>query len=221
MTGKPAFDHVAGAPTWEYLADHPEDSERFARGMANLSALENETIARAYDFSSFQAVIDVGGGRGDFIAEVLKANPGLRGVLYDEAHVVSQPTELRASGVSDRCQIVAGNFFESVPGGCEVYIVKRVLDGWDDEHALRILRACRQTIPPHGRLLGIHALAPSGGPYSRKDATILMMDINMLVGSGRERTEDEFRDLYRLAGFTLNRVISTRSAVSILEGVPS
>lgn len=165
MTGKPGFDHVAGAPVFEYLAHHPEDSERFARGMANLSALENETIARAYDFSSFRTVIDVGGGRGGFIAEVLKANPRLRGVLYDEPHVVSHPTDVQESGVADRCQILAGNFFESVPGGCDVYMLKRVLDGWDDERAGRILRLCRQAIPSYGRLLDA---GTTRGPRQRR-----------------------------------------------------
>lgn len=222
MTGTPAFDHVAGAPVWEYLADHREDSERFARGMANLSALENETIAHAYDFSSFRTVIDVGGGRGGFIAEVLKGNARLRGVLFDESHVVSHPTDIQGSGVADRCQIVAGNFFESVPGGCDVYVLKRVLDGWDDEHALRILRLCRQAIPSYGRLLSINGVVPHGGPYSRKDVAILMLDMVMLTDNwGRERTEDEFRDLYRHVGFTLNRVIPTRSPLCIVEGVPA
>jgi hypothetical protein len=222
MTGQPAFEEVAGSPVWEYLASHPDDGERFARGMANVSSLENQLIARAYDFSPFRVVIDLGGGRGGFIAEVLRANPGLRGVLYDEPHVVSRPTDLQESEVARRCQIVPGNFFESVPAGCDVYVLKRVLDGWDDDHALRILRLCRQAIPSHGRLLSIHALVPQRGPYSRKDVAILTTDMGMLVGGrGRERTEDQFRHLFLEAGFSLNRVIPTRSLLSIVEGVPA
>jgi hypothetical protein len=222
MTGEPAFDEVAGSPVWEYLASHPDDGERFARGMANVSSLENQVIARAYDFSPFRVVIDLGGGRGGFIAEVLRANPGLRGVLYDEPHVVSRPTDLQESGVANRCQIVPGNFFESVPAGCDVYMLKRVLDGWDDDHALRILRLCREAIPSHGRLLSIHALLPQTAPYSRKDVAILTTDMGMLVGGrGRERTESQFRDLYLESGFSLNRVIPTRSLLSIVEGVPA
>jgi len=221
MTGQPAFDEVAGARVWEYLASHPDDGERFARGMANFSSLENEVIVAAYDFSQFRVVIDVGGGCGGFIAEVLRANPALRGVLLDEPQVVSRPTDLQESGVADRCQIVPGNFFDSLPGGCDAYVLKRVLDGWDDDDVLRILRVCRQAIPLHGRLLGIHPLVPRAGPYSRKDVAILTMDIGMLVGGrGRERTEDQIRDLCRKAGFSVNRVIPTRSLLSIVEGVP-
>jgi len=187
MTGEPAFDHVAGSPAWEYLANHPDDGERFVRGMANISFFENEVIAHAYDFSPYRVVIDVGGGRGGFIAEVLKANPGLRGLLYDEPHVV-----------------------------------KHVLDGWDDNDASRILRVCRQAMPSRGRLLSINAVAPDGGGYSQKDAAILLMDMVMLAGSrGRERTQNEFRDLYHQAGFALSRVIPTRSLLSIVEGVPA
>jgi O-methyltransferase domain len=183
---------------------------------------ENQVIARAYDFSPFRVVIDLGGGRGGFIGEVLRANPGLRGILYDEPHVVIRPTDLQESGVASRCQIVPGDFFESVPAGCDVYVLKRVLDGWDDDHAVRILRVCRQAIPLHGRLLSIHALVPKTGPYSRKDVAILTTDMGMLVGGrGRERTEDEFRDLYCKAGFSLNRVIPTRSLLSIAEGIPA
>ena len=220
MTGEPAFEEVAGSPVWEYLASHPDDDERFVRGMANVSSFENRVIARAYDFSPFRVVIDLGGGRGGFIAEVLRANPGLQGVLYDEPHVLTRATELQEAGVANRCQIVPGNFLESLPPGGDVYVLKRVLDGWDDDHALRILRLCRQTIPPHGRLLGIHALAPETGPYSWKDVAILTTDMGMLVGGrGRERTEREFRDLYREAGFSLSRVIPTRSLLSIAEGV--
>src|SRR5262249_24179830 len=142
ITGEPAFDEVAGSPVWEYLASHPEEGERFARGMANVSSFENQVIARAYDFSAFRVVIDLGGGRGGFIAEVLRTNPGLRGVLYDEPHIVSQPTDLRESGVADRCQIVPGNFFESVPDGRDVYVLKRELDGWVVDYGLRIVRVC-------------------------------------------------------------------------------
>src|SRR5262249_10528955 len=128
---------------------------------------------------------------------------------------------LQESGVADRCQIMPGNFFESVPGGCDVYVLKRVLDGWNDDDALRILRLCRQAIPSLGRLLSIHALVPQTAPYSRKDVAILTTDMGMLVGSrGRERTEEQFRSLYRESGFRLSRVIPTRSLLSIVEGVP-
>ena len=221
VTGEPAFDEAAGSRVWEYLASHPDDGERFARGMASFSALENAVIVAAYDFSPFRVVIDVGGGRGGFIAEILRAHPALRGILFDEPHVVSAPADLGESGLTDRCQIVAGSFFDSLPAGCDAYVLKRVLDGWDDDHVLRILRVCRLAIPSHGRLLSVHALAPRSGPYSRRDAAILTMDLGMLVGGrGRERTEDQFRDLCHGAGFRVHRVIPTRSLLSIVEGVP-
>jgi hypothetical protein len=218
MTGRPAFEKVLGFPAFEYRARHPEVNERFARGMANISALENPAIARAYDFSPFKKVIDVGGGKGGFIAEVLKANPNLTGILCDEEHVVADPAYLSAARVADRCEIVGVNFFDAVPFGADVYILKRILHDWDDEPALRILRVCRNAIPAHGRVLGIDAVVPHGNTlHWSKDIDILMM----VETGGRERTEEEFRDLYRKGGFTLTRVIPTELTLSIVEGTPS
>jgi hypothetical protein len=176
MTGKPAFEKVLGAPAFAYRARHPEVNERFARGMANVSALENARIARAYDSSPFKKVIDVGGGKGGFLAEVLKANPCLTGILCDEEHVVADPTDLTAAGGADRCEVVGGNFFDAAPSGADVYILKRVLHDWDDEPAQRILQVCRRAIPAHGRLLGIDAVVPHGNTlHWSKDSDILMM----------------------------------------------
>jgi hypothetical protein len=218
VTGRPAFENVLGLPAWEYRARHPEVDERFARGMANVSALENAVIARAYDFSPFKKVIDVGGGKGGFIAEVLKANPSLTGILFDEEHVVTDPTYLTAAGVAGRCESVGGNFFDAVPSGADVYILKRVLHDWDNEPAEGILRACRRAIPAHGRVLGIDAVVPHGNTlHPSKNSDILMM----VETGGRERTEEEFRDLYQRGGFSLTRIIPTRSALSIVEGTPS
>ncbi len=217
MTGQPAFEPVLGAPAFAYRARHPEVNERFARGMANVSALENTAIARAYDFPPDTRVIDVGGGKGGFMAEVLKANPNVTGILCDEEHVVADPTYLTAAGVADRCEVVGGNFFDAVPSGADVYILKRVLHDWDDESAQRILRVCRNAMPTDGRLLGIDAVVPPGNTaHWSKDSDMLML----VETGGRERTEAEFRDLYHRSGFTLTRVIPTRTALSIVEGIP-
>jgi len=116
-TGKPAFDHVNGASFFEYLAKNQEASIRFDRGMANGAATENAAIAEAYDFGQFRRVVDVGGGRGGFLAEVLKAYPSVTGILYDQPQVVQEPEYLSKAKVLDRCEIVSGDFFETVPVG--------------------------------------------------------------------------------------------------------
>ena len=216
QTGEPAFDHVFGAPFFEYLTAHPEDGATFNGGMAAFSELENPAIAAAYEFPAGARVVDVGGGRGGFIAAVLRAHPGVRGVLYDLPDVVSDAGYLAAAGVADRCEIIGGSFFESVPGAADVYVVKRILHDWADDGCVQILANIRRALPAGGRVLAIDAvLAPRGSSDMNKVSDLVMM----IVCPGRERTEQEFRDLFAAAGLRLTRVVPTPSSLSIVEGV--
>lgn len=216
-TGLPAYEQAIGMKLFEYHALHPDVNERFAKGMANFGGHENRLIATTYDFSQFQCIVDVGGGRGSFIAEVLKTYPTTRGVLYDRPDVVDHPTHVVAAGVRDRCELLAGDFFSSVPAGGDVYVMKRVIHDWDDDRSELVLRNCRRAMAETGRILTIDAVIPPGnGLHPAKDSDLLMM---ALVG-GRERTEEEFRSLYDRAGFRVTKVISTPSVLSIVEGKP-
>ncbi len=215
-TGKPAFDHVAGADFFSYQDHHPEVNERFARGMANGAKLENEAIASAYDFARFKRVVDVGGGRGGFLAAVLNTHPHVAGLLYDRPEVVSEPTYLHAAGVGDRWQTQGGNFFVSIPAGGDAYVLKRVLHDWDDGRCVSILRLCRDVMPSEGRLLVIDAVVPPGNTVP----LLTNFDVMMMLLGGRERSEREFRDVFQQAGFRLTRVIPTFSLLSIVEGEP-
>jgi hypothetical protein len=218
QTGEPAFDHVFGAPFFDYLTAHPDAGAVFNGGMAAFSELENPHIAAAYEFPAGARVVDVGGGRGGFIAAVLRAHPGVRGVLYDLPEVVSDAGYLGAAGGAGRCEILGGSFFESVPGAADVYVVKRILHDWADDTCVQILGNIRRAMPKGGRVLAIDAvLAPRGTPDMNKLTDLLMM----VVCPGRERTEQEFRDLYAAAGLRLTRVVPTPSSLSIVEGVPA
>jgi len=215
QTGSPAFDHVFGAPFFDYLVGHPEAGAIFNTGMANFSEMENPPIASSYGFPSGARVVDVGGGRGGFIAEVLKTHPTVRGVLYDLPEVVRDPSYVTRAGVADRCEIMGGDFFHSVPGGADLYVVKRILHDWNDETCVEILRRLRAAMPSRGRVLAIDAvLAPTGVPDPNKVSDLLLM----VVSPGRERTEAEFQRLYAAAGLQLTRVIPTPSSLSIVEG---
>jgi hypothetical protein len=103
-TGETAFRHVHGVGFFDYLSAHPEAQERFDRGMANGADAENPIVASAYDFDRFDRIVDVGGGRGGLLAEILKLYPSPKGVLFDQPQVVAQPDYLRAAGVLDRCE---------------------------------------------------------------------------------------------------------------------
>jgi hypothetical protein len=216
-TGEPAFNHVNGAGFFEYLGAHPEAQQRFDRGMANAADTENPGIAAPYNFSGYQRIVDVGGGRGGFLAEVLKIHAGSRGVLYDQPQVVAHPDYLTRAGVIDRCEIAAGSFFESVPSGGDLYILKRVIHDWPDDVCLGILRRCRDAVAKHGRVIVVDAVVPPGNqPHLSKTVDILMM----VLLDGRERTESEFRDLFARAGLKLTCVVPTPSLLSIIEAIP-
>jgi hypothetical protein len=148
-TGEPAFRHVNGVNFFDYLSAHPDAQERFDRGMANAANAEGSLIAGAYDFSQYRRIVDVGGGRGGFLAEVLKAHPGPRGVLFDQSQVVERPDFLLRAGVLDRCQLLAGSFFESVPAGADLYILRRVMHDWSDDGASLAARTGRVLSPSY------------------------------------------------------------------------
>jgi hypothetical protein len=217
-TERPAFEHVYGAPLFEYYAKSPDAARIGIEGLTSRSLLENAAVVSSYDFSAVRTVVDVGGGQGTLLAAILKAHPTTRGMLFDMPHVVAAAKPIfEQAGVLDRCDLVGGNFFEAVPPGGEVYILKKVIHDWDDQQAQSILRACRAAMPEEGRLLLVELVIPPGNEPSFGK----LLDLLMLVyPGGRERTEIEHRDLLASAGFRLERVISTPSTVSIAEAIP-
>lgn len=218
VSGRPAFEGIFGTPYFARLASDPETGRIWDEGMACFSGMENAPIARAYDFPPTARVVDIGGGQGGFLAEVLQANPAVRGVLFDLPEVVQTPREVVAAGVADRCETIGGDFFAALPGGGDIYIFKRVLHDWDDATCVALLRRCREVIAPDARILVVDAVIPPGNdPHPAKIVDLVMMS----VLPGRERTEREFADLFAAAGFRLVRVIPTHSMLSIVEAVPA
>ena len=219
MSGRSAFEHVFGASLFEYLAAHPGDAEVFNAGMTSASVNDAAAVVAAYDFSRFDRVVDVGGGHGALLRAILSANPKLRGVLADRPTVVAGAEALRTGAMADRCEFTGVDFFSSVPGGADAYIMRWIIHDWNDEDSLKILRNCRGAIRRDGTLLIVDSvLKPPNEPDPGK-----LMDSNMLVmvPGGRERTEAEFAALLRQAGFSLTRLIPTAGAVSIIESQPT
>jgi hypothetical protein len=217
-TGKPAFPELHGTSVWEYRAARPEENTIFDTAMTGLSAMVAEAVVHSYDFSRFGVIADVGGGVGALLAAILKANLSLRGILFDQSHVVAHARPwLEGAGVADRCEVVGGSFFEVVPEGADAYLLKSVIHDWDDAEAIEILRRCRAAMADTGRLLVVEPVIRSGNdPDPAK-----YMDLNMLVMlGGRERTAEEFHRLLAEAGFRLGGIIATGSSHNIIEGVP-
>jgi len=200
-TGQNAFRHAHGRDVWEYRARHPEASAVFDRSMVARSERDSEAVLAAYDFSRFGTVVDVGGGKGAFLAALLVKHRALEATLFDQAHVVAGALAfLQAAGVEARCQIVSGSFFETVPNGGDAYVLKMVIHDWTDNEAVSILQACRSAMSSDARLLLIEHVV--GAPNDGLPAEFF--DLQMLVGAGgQERTRDEFVELLDAAGFRL------------------
>jgi SAM-dependent methyltransferase len=219
-TGEPAFDRIFGAEFDTYLAQHQEAAEIFQAFMRVATAEEALAVAPIYDFSGMTTVVDVGGGRGALLGAILQGNAHLRGVLFEARHVIaSARPALEAQGVAERCEFVAGDFFETLPAGGDVYILKWILVSWDDERAVVILQNCHRAMRTNGRLLVVERIIPTGNEPSYGK----LADLNLLVlYHGRHRTEAEYRTLFARAGFTLSRILPTDSPTefSLIEGVP-
>jgi hypothetical protein len=219
-TGEPAFPDLHGTNVWEHRTAHPEEGEIFDAAMTGLSAPVAEAVAQSYDFSGIGVLADVGGGEGGLLATILAANPALRGVLFDLPHVVAAAGALlERAGVADRCEVVGGSFFETVPEGADAYLLKSIIHDWDDAAAIEILRTCRAPMADTGRLLVVEPVIRPGNEPDRAKFS----DLNMLVMlGGRERTADDFERLYAEAGFRLTTIVPTGSPpFNIIEGVPA
>lgn len=217
-TGEVPFLKAHGTTPFQYLEVHPETLKIFGEAMSSVSSMENPAIAAAYKFSDMQTVVDVGGGHGSLLSTILKANPKLKGVLFDQPSVCARAKQDRyvtPKDIGERCTLQSGDFFEKVPEGGDGYIMKRVLHDWDDERCATILSNCRSAMSAKGRVLVVDSvIRPGNGPDRGK-----ILDMQMLVLGGRERTKQEFAKLFRDAGLKLNRVLPTKCPLSIVEGV--
>jgi hypothetical protein len=218
MSGLPAFQAAHGQTLFDYLSLHPEAASTFDQGMTAYSRQEAAAVLEACDFSNVRNIVDVGGGQGAFLAAILSSYPHAHGVLFDRESVIDRARNVLAeAGVADRCVMKSGDFFEAVPGGGDVYLLKSVLHNWDDARGIAILRNCRAVMESRSRLLIVERVVPEANDPSEAK----LFDVNMLVViGGRERTRDEYRDILAVAGFELTQVVPTRAPVSILEAVP-
>ena len=218
QTGKTGFEKAHGMGAFDYLAQRPDEASLFSETMIGVHGAEPAAVAEAYDFSRFGTIVDVGGASGNLLATILARHPKPKGILFDLPHVVRDaPPLLKAKGVADRVKIEAGSFFETVPSGGDAYVLSHIIHDWSEEQCLAILGHCRRAMNPGGRVLLVEMVLPPGDtPHPGK-----ILDITMLVlPGGQERTPEEYKDLLGKAGFRLERIVSTPSAVSVVDAVP-
>lgn len=217
-TGKPAFEHVFGTSIFDYLGSDADAARALNGAMTSDSSIDADAVLAAYDFSGIGTLVDVGGGHGLFLATLLKQNPNMRGILVELPHAIEGATALlQRAGVAEQCEVVAGDFFHSVPEGGNAYLLKHVVHDWDDDRAVQILRNCHRVMHSEAKLLLVeYVLRPDDEPDFGK-----FVDLEMLVmtSGGRERTEPEFRGLCTNAGFAVTRIFPMPTSKSIIEGV--
>lgn len=218
QTGKTAFDKIYGKPIFEWLGEHPEQAAVFDAAMVSIHGRETGAMIEAYDFSQFGVLADIGGGNGSVLRAVLKSAPKLRGMLCDLPGVLERAKPLiTADGLTDRIKLQPTNFFEAVPAGADAYLMRHIIHDWTDEQSVVILRNIRQAIGAGGKLLLVEGIVPAGNEPSFSK----LLDLNMMVmPGGKERTEAEYRELFAVGGFRLERVVSTASEIQVLECVP-
>jgi SAM-dependent methyltransferase len=224
-TGEPAYRklHPDDADAFTSISRDPEAAAIFDKAMATFAPQTSAAIAAGYDFGQFAKLADVGGGNGALMIGILRANPALRGLVFDQPHVIERArAHVASAGLADRCELVGGSFFEKLPSGADAYLLKHVIHDWNDEKARTILRGVRAVLPPHGKLLIVEGVYPAKIERTLEGRGAAANDVNMLVSTGgRQRSEAEFRDLYAASGFRLSAIVPTPARVSVIEGVPA
>ncbi len=218
-SGSPAFDHVHGEDVWSYRARRPEESAIFDAAMGAGTSAFAEAVMAVTDFGSFAHIVDVGGGDGSFLAELLTAHVRLTGTLFDQPHVIEASGALGdRPEIAPRCRMVAGDFFQDVPSGADAYLVKWILHDWDDEAAVEILSSCRRAMQAQSRLIVVEHLI---GPAEARTLATLMDLHMMVVTGGKVRTESDHARLFEEAGLRIVSVVPTSSPLWVIEGTPS
>jgi ubiquinone/menaquinone biosynthesis C-methylase UbiE len=216
-TGECAFQNLYNTSFFQYLKQNTEAENIFCEAMTNYARQAHISVAAAYDFSGIKKIVDVAGGHGTLISSILRVNPTMSGILFDIPEVIEGSKQsIKAAGLENRCKLVAGDFFQSVPSGGDAYILSTVIHDWDDEHSIAILKNCHQAMVENGKLLIVEMVIPPGNePFFGK-----LLDLTMLaIHGGRERTKAEYQNLFAAAGFKLTNIFPTQSPLSIIEGI--
>ena len=218
-TGESAAEAALGHDFWHHVTDaDPEAGRTFDDAMESAARLQQRVVATKYDWPTAAKVCDVGGGTGTLLAAILEANPTCSGVLFDLPSVVARASPvLERAGVADRVEVVGGDFFESVPPGCDRYVLQAIVHDWDDDSCVRLLTRCLDALASGARILVLEQTLPEhDGDHPAK-----ALDLEMLVdtGKGRERTRDEFDALFRTAGLRVRRTVAV-GVIGIYELEP-
>jgi orsellinic acid C2-O-methyltransferase len=222
-SGRSVRELRTGATGFAHVESDPQAAAVFNRAMTERTRHAAVEIMRVCDFTSVRRLIDVGGGHGELVIQLLVAYPALRAVVFDLPHAVGlAAARIDAAGLGERSECVAGSFLEAVPAGADAYVLKSVVHNWNDEDALRILKNCRRAMAVDGRLMLVERVKPRRAGRSALDQALARTDLNMLIGvGGRERSRRQFHTLLRNAGFDSVRFSPTAMELCIIEASPA
>ncbi|MFY9927947.1 MAG: methyltransferase [Streptosporangiaceae bacterium] len=214
-TGQPAYAKVFGLPFWEDLAAHPEVAADFDALMGPAGhGIPDYDVELAGGWDPVRTVVDVGGGTGSLLAALLRRHPQARGILVDLPGTVARAGEILESlGVADRVTTCGQSFFDPLPAGADLYLLKSVLNDWPDEPTVAILRRCAEAARPHGRIAVLGGVAADVSPRD--------LGIDMLVAGGKTNTLSEFTELARQAGLEVATAGTQASGRFVVECRPA
>jgi hypothetical protein len=216
-TGKPTLQKIYGKPAFELFRENPDMAEIFNGAMTEISMMDSPAVAAAYSFDGIHSLTDVAGGHGLLLATILERNPGMKGTLYETPAVIEGAKSGPLRPMLDRCALVAGDMFASVPAGVDAYIMKHIIHDWPDEVCIKILKSCRAGVNPGGKLLVVDDVILPGNDFAPGKFVDLQM---LLFPGGMERSEQQFRVLLAASGWRLTRIVPTAAGISIVEGSP-
>lgn len=216
-TGDTAFEKAHGMPISDWLEKNPRAAEVFNEANAVKAANSHRAIVEVYDFSGIHTLTDVGGGLGALMAEILIANPLMKGFVAEIPSVIQKARKMiRSRGLENRCDVVECDFFKEIPAGSDGYLMSHILHDWSADQCKIILRNCHKAMKPGSKLLVVEMVVPPGNQPS----VAKLLDLEMLVTTGGcERTEKEFKVLLESSGFKFSRTIATKESVCIIEGI--
>lgn len=220
-TGKSVRELTTGLTGYAHLEADSEIASIFNHAMVELTRIVAREALRVYDFSWAERLVDVGGGYGELLIAILEAYPAKKGVLFDRSHVIGcAKARLANDSVALQCEFVEGNFFETVPSGGDLYLLKSILHNWEDERAAVILGNCRRAMPKHARIILIERVLPERMQGSVREQALARTDLNMLIGlGGRERTEAEITTLLAKSGLEATMFLPLLPEHALVEGV--
>lgn len=218
-TGETGASKVRKEPLFDFIAKTDDAQVQFDNFMVSVSKMETAAVLSVYDFSQYKVIADVGGGTGSLLASLLESAPKAKGILYDQPQVVKEAHKRFATeSLKGRCEIVGGSFFDSVPAGADAYVMKHIIHDWEESLCLKILKNIRARIPANGKLILIETVVPPAGEQHFSK----LLDLEMLVAAGgKERTAQQYKELFAKAGFKLERIVPTISMASVIEASPT